>query len=169
MSEIVMLHVLILSGLDDLKNCKIRNSIILTGWFLGVTIFLMEGDIQNFIIGILDILITIVAAFPLYRFGGIGAGDIKLWSVISLLYGLNFLCELLVCLFILAGFVSLIRLISHRSLLKRFLHLFTYMMYGRNCNSRYYSLQRDGKDNVIPMAPITAAAYFITLIRRGCC
>ena len=169
MSEMIMLHVLILSGLDDLNNCKIRNSIILSGWILGMIFCIFDDGVKRLISGIICMIITIILSFPLYRLGGIGAGDIKLWSVVSLIYGLKFLGEVMVYLFMIAGVVSFIRLIMKKALLLRFRYLCTYMLYERRYTKRYYSLQRDGADYVIPMAPVTAAAYFIVLIKGACC
>ena len=117
MSEMIMLHVLILSGLDDLKNCKIRNSIILSGWILGMIFCIFDDGVKRLISGIICMIITIILSFPLYRLGGIGAGDIKLWSVVSLIYGLKFLGEVMVYLFMIAGVVSFIRLIMKKALL----------------------------------------------------
>ena len=165
MSETVMLYILVLAGLDDLKNCKIRNSIIQSGWILGVMLHILDGTAESLIWGIVSIAVTIAAAFPLYRLGGIGAGDIKLWSVISLIYGICFLGEVIIYLFLIAAVFALIKLLWSRSLFERFLNLYRYVFGGNGSSKRYYSLQNDGAGYVIPMAPITACAYFIVLIR----
>lgn len=167
MNETVMLYIFVLSGLDDIKNCKIRNSIILSGWTLGLFIRLTDDGVKGIIYGAACIIITICIALPLYRLGGIGAGDIKLWSVVALIYGIKFLSKVIVYLFILAAIVSLVYMVRKKLLLERFKNFYNYLFYGRRQNIRYYSIKKDGTDNVIPMAPITAAAYFFVLLKEA--
>ena len=76
---IVLVLVLLLASLWDLKKGKIPNMLIVTGALYGL---LRVFYYQTFFRHIPGIIIPILIFYPLYKIGTIGAGDIKLFSVI---------------------------------------------------------------------------------------
>ena len=122
----------------------------------------MSQGITGIKSAVLCIAITILVGMPLFKIGGIGAGDIKLLSVIGGIYGMNFLANVTVLLIGMAGIVSFIFLVKRKALFTRVCKFLNFARYSIT-TERYYEMKRDGKEFVIPLAPITALAYFMVL------
>ena len=162
MTEIIMFCILICCGISDLKDYKVKNCVIVFGWLYALYAGYMNLGIAGIKSAVLCIVITILVGMPLFKIGGIGAGDIKLLSVIGGIYGMNFLANVTVLLIGMAGIVSFIFLAKKRAVFTRvckFLNFARYLI----TTERYYEMKRDGREFVIPLAPITALAYFIVL------
>ncbi len=164
MEEFIMLNVLISSGISDLRDYKISNPIIITGWCAALICRFYRGGVDAAVHGILFIIIPIAAAMPLFLIRAVGAGDIKLLSVISSFYGIHFLLKVTCLTLTLAAVLSFLKLVRKRAFLERFHYFFSYVLYGYQAGDKYYIRKRDGVEFVIPLAPVMAAAYFMTLI-----
>ena len=162
MSEIVMFCILICCSISDLKDYKVKNFVIVFGWLYALFAGYMNLGIAGIKSAVLCITITILVGMPLFRIGGIGAGDIKLLSVIGGIYGMNFLANVTVLLIGMAGIVSFIFLAKKRAVFTRVCKFLNFARYSIT-TERYYEMKRDGREFVIPLAPITALAYFIVL------
>lgn len=161
---VAMTGILIACSVSDLSEYKIRNPIILAGWIAGLAFRYFREGILSAGLGVVCIAAVIAAAWPLFLLRWIGAGDIKLLSVVAGFYGLRFLGKVIVLLLFFAGIVSLAHLLKKRLFLRRFRYFIQYVMYGRK--GIYYDAQRDGREWVIPMAPLLAAAYFFIRIQE---
>ena len=69
-----MLGILILAVCSDVRTEKIRNKLILAGLATGFLIQIYEKGIS---------FIPLFLFYPIFRIGALGAGDIKLFSVIA--------------------------------------------------------------------------------------
>lgn len=156
--------ILTAAAYDDWRERRIANEWILLGWGLGIIYRLWEGGIQALGIGFVALMIPLVLGWPLHRMGGIGAGDIKLCSVISLLCGLDFLGKVLVIMSVIAGMLSLIQLWRKAELQQRCISLLVYLWEQRYRYEKYYRPDSGQGDRVIPLAPITWIAYIIVLL-----
>ncbi len=164
MREFVMLNVLICAGLSDMWEYKVKNPIIVLGWILGIFIHFMSDGPAGAAYCAFCIAATAVMGFPLFLIGGIGAGDLKLLSVIGCLYGLAFLWRVTLLLIAIAGAISFARLIIKGTLFERVKAFICYLASGRMADEKYYDLKRDGAEYAIRLAPATAAAYFIAMM-----
>lgn len=162
MTEVIMLSILICCGISDLKDYKVKNCVIAFGWLYALFAGYMSQGITGIKSAVLCIAITILVGMPLFKIGGIGAGDIKLLSVIGGIYGMNFLANVTVLLIGMAGIVSFIFLVKRKALFTRVCKFLNFARYSIT-TERYYEMKRDGKEFVIPLAPITALAYFMVL------
>lgn len=163
MKEFIMLNVFICAVAGDLWDYKIKNHVIIAGWVTAVCLNTITNGFYGILNTILCIMITILIGFPVFMTGGIGAGDIKLMSVIGGMYGLVFLAKVAMLFLIMAGAVSLVKLIRKRALISRTKAFIYYLLHIRDAGSRYYCIGRDGSEFTICLAPVMAAAYFITL------
>lgn len=156
--------ILTAAAYGDWRERRIANIWILLGWCLGIICRLWEGGIQALAMGFVALMIPLMIGWPLHRMGGIGAGDIKLCSVISLLCGLNFLGKVLVIMSVIAGVLSLIQLWRKAELRQRYISLLVYLCEQRYRYEKYYQSGSGQRDRVIPLAPITWIAYMIVLL-----
>lgn len=115
--------------------------------------------------GVFCIVAGILVLMPLFFLRGIGAGDVKLLSVISGFYGLAFWGRTGVVFLFLTSMVSVIQMIRKNLFLERFRYFINYVLYDRK--SAYYKMERDGTDMVIPMAPLLAVAYYLVYFCGG--
>ncbi len=109
-------------------------------------------------------VVSILLLWPLFTIRGIGAGDIKLLSVISCYYGLAFWAETGVVFLFIAGVVSIVQILKQGILRERFRYFITYFLYDRK--SKYYEPERDGRSMTIPLAPFMAVAYYFIYFKR---
>lgn len=158
-----MLNIFICAVAGDLWDCKIRNPIIITGWITSIFINTVIDGIYGMAYTVFCIIITIITGFPLFITGGIGAGDIKLLSVIGGMYGLLFLAKEVVLFLLIAGAASLVKLIKKRALISRTRAFIYYILHIKTEGGRYYCKEHSNSSFTIRLAPIIVAAYFIIL------
>lgn len=165
MTEAVMSVLLLTAAIMDLRRGKISNRIIVFGWLVAYSMAAMDmGMLQGLLIW-KRVCCVILLFWPLFLLHAIGAGDIKLWSVIAAVYSLSFLFWVMVVLFILAGIVS-VAVMGYRHLFaKRLRYMVRYFCWGRACG-KYYDQNRDGTGITIKLAPFTCVAYGMVLLGR---
>lgn len=157
-----MTILLIASSVSDLREYKIPNDLIIAGWLSGLVFRFWYGGTAGLGAGIGCIIISVLAGMPLFALHVAGSGDIKLFSVICCYYGLAFGVRVGVISVFLAGILSGIHMIQNKLFFKRYRYLFHYILHGRK--NVYYAPDRDGREMVIPMAPVLAVAYYVTII-----
>ena len=140
---IILVLLLFLAATLDFYRGKIPNVLIVIGCCYGLIRLLYYQDIIRFIPGI---LFPIIILFPLYKIGVIGAGDIKLFSLLGFYF--TFM-ETIFCIFIafvLGAVISALSFIRYDNFVERMTYLFSYL---KECLSlghfRYYYLDSKGK------------------------
>ena len=110
-SVVIALIFIIWSVRKDVKAFRIPNYLIITGLIVGTGILVIRGltgeDIRGYILGTLA---GLAGMMLLYIIRAVGAGDVKLFSVLGLLTGLEFVVQLMVASLIaglLTGIVEL--------------------------------------------------------------
>lgn len=161
---VAMTVILTASSVSDLRNYQIPNYLILLGWLSGLAFRFYNNGLSGTGAGLSCIVISILLLWPLFLFRAIGAGDVKLLSVISCFYGLAFLGRAGVIFLLLAGILSLIQSLRKGLLINRFRYFIRYIFYDRL--SAYYEPERDGREVTIPLAPLLAIAYYLVYLSR---
>ena len=133
---IVLFLVLLFASLWDLKKGKIPNLLIAAGAIYGLMRIIYY---QNFFIHIWGIVFPILILYPFFKIGTIGAGDIKLFSLIG--YYVSFM-EVIYCIFlafVISAIFSLISMKRKGNFIERISYLMSYL---KECISqkqfRYY-------------------------------
>lgn len=107
----------------DLKTTKVPNPLIIAGYITGALLRIRapEDALQC----LADILWPIIILYPLFLMRGLGAGDIKLFSVLSILYPFSILIQIMILsLYVGAGLIisrKIYERLSERSY-KNFIH-----------------------------------------------
>ena len=92
----------------------------------------------------------------------LGAGDIKLFSVISGFTGFWELAEVIFYSFLAGAVFSLIVLIRNHNLSARLMYVLNYVKTALVTKSiPYYDYKSDGKQNVIPFSAVIFAGFLI--------
>lgn len=163
MRELLVSLLLLLAAYGDQKKHRIANKLIVVGWSLGCVYNLWSGGWYSLGKGILSVFILILMGWPLYHIGGIGAGDIKLCSVIAVFHGLHFLGRVLMIMSVIAGLMALFRLWKNAELKQRCTALLVYILGRQYRYRKYYDGSQNERGRVIPLAPVTWISYCLAL------
>lgn len=157
-----MTILLTLSSISDLQDYQIPNDLILAGWLSALVCRLYGQGIAGMGAGILCIMIGIIVLMPLYCIRGMGAGDIKLLSVIGGMHGVGVWMQTGIVFAVLAAAFSLIHMLRKHLFVDRICYLFHYLFSSQK--ETYYDAVRDGREMTIPLAPVVAMAYYIVIL-----
>ncbi len=170
---------LLLAVIMDFKSYKISNPLIIIGLILGILFNFYEYGWTSISIWFCGILLPILLLFPLFLMKALGAGDIKLFSVIGCFYGLTYVLKSIVAAFFIAAVMSIIYLIKYRQVFYRLHHLVNYIQtisskhlsVWQNTETGvkkeiepYYDRKRDGYQGVIHFSAAILAAILLQLI-----
>lgn len=156
-----MIFILIYAAYRDIRERKIPNVLIGTG-LLGICVFrYLEESSLGIAKMFLSFLLSVGVFLPLFFIHAIGAGDIKLFSLIAAMHGLKEAFQVCILWFLLSGVVSLWKLLFKRRFNQRLAYAWSYMITGRAAHMPYYDRKRDGTKDTIPLAPFLALAYAV--------
>ena len=140
---IVLVLLLLVAAVLDFYRGKIPNVLIAAGCCYGTVRLLYY---QDFFKALPGIIFPVIVLFPFYKIGTLGAGDIKLLSMLGFYFGFM---ETLFCIFlsfILGAVISIISFIRYENFCERMTYLFSYL---KKCldtgHFQYYYLDSKGK------------------------
>lgn len=113
---VVALVILTVAAACDYFTKKIPNLIIISGYGMAFTTMIVINGFSDFYIYIIRALWPVLALFIFYYLKALGAGDIKLFSVISIFCPTEFLIRFIICSFMIGALYGLIRMIINREL-----------------------------------------------------
>lgn len=167
---------MLLGVFQDIKSFKIRNYTILSGVVTGILFNVMETGLKNLYIFLIALILPILILFPLFLFKVLGAGDIKLFSVVGCYLGISTLIQVMILSFFIGGILSVLYIIRTKSLYKSILRLKSYIsktlkeyresMVADKISTKklkiipYYQKEEDGIEGVIHFS----VAIFLALI-----
>lgn len=139
---VVLIVLLFLAAVWDVYRSKIPNVIIVMCSCYGMIYMFSSGNVWRYLPGI---IFPVLVMFPLYKIGVMGAGDIKLFSVLGFYFPLMESVSCIFVAFLLGAFGSLISLIRYGNFAERITYLFSYL---KECffqgRFRYYYLDSHG-------------------------
>lgn len=112
----VLLVILLAAVFTDYRYGKIPNWIILFGIMSGLLISFIHEGFLCCLEKMGAIILPVVLLYPVFAFGGIGAGDIKLFSVTGSFLGIKGVISSLIFAFIVGAIISLIKIIRFQFL-----------------------------------------------------
>lgn len=109
------------------------------------------------------VLLPIGLLWLLFRFRMLGAGDIKLFSVIGGLYGSSFSLKVIVIAFFLGAVMSVFQLLRHKSLGYRLQYLAEYISNYLKTGKieAYYIRERDGTKPTVHFALAILGSFLL--------
>lgn len=115
-SILTLYAILIVAVVQDVTRMKISNRLILTGVILSAAFGIFLGGMPRLIQVLLNISFPVIVLYLLYLIGALGAGDIKLFSVIGGFTNLKMLLDCMLAAFVAGAVISLIKLLYYRNL-----------------------------------------------------
>ena len=166
----IILVILLSAVLSDLKTWKIRNEIIFCGFATSIYFMFQEGTYVNSLFGA---LIPIIILWPLFYTRTLGAGDIKLFSVLGSFYGYKVIPSFIIVAFFCGAIISIIQIVRLNNLKIRLQYFFCYSSNFIKTKklTKYYNAKQDGREPVIHFSLAILMAhvfYFIINTMLAC-
>ncbi len=155
---------LLAAAFCDLKKRKVPNVLVLIGWLFSLIFHFLQCGLEGAFKSVMTVLVILATGFLLFLIRAVGAGDIKLCSVIGGIQGMAVCVHILAVSVFLAGIWSFAKLTKKRLLAKRFRYAWSYFTAGEAGRKLYYDKSRDGTDCTILLAPFLAAGYLLVLL-----
>ncbi|SHO53869.1 A24 family peptidase [Anaerocolumna xylanovorans] len=112
---------------EDFKSYKIPNYLIALGLMASLVLYIAGHGWGSILSWFSGIFFPFALLFPLFFIRAVGAGDIKLFSVIGGFYGAAFGIQTIILSFLAAAIFSVILIIRKKQFQKRILTLKLYM------------------------------------------
>lgn len=141
-----MILYLALCVFKDLKTYKVPNYFILVGLIAGLIIQIFMYGVRGVITFFAGTFLPIFILYPLFFLRVLGAGDIKLFSVIGSVFGWRMAVQSILLSFLVGAFLALIKLFSKKIFLERMSYFACYV-YTVFCHHKllpYYNQETDG-------------------------
>jgi prepilin peptidase CpaA len=112
---------------EDLKSYKIPNRLIVAGLVASLILVSLEQGWTSIFGWIQGILLPVIFLFPLFIIRALGAGDIKLYSVIGGFYGITFCIQSILFSFLATAIFSVFHIILKKQIHIKIKFLVNYM------------------------------------------
>lgn len=149
----------------DIFCHKIPNIWIVGGLFAGATTVLFSGR-SDTVLYFMRIFLMFAIISPLFYFRMMGAGDIKLISILSGLAGFKDGFMILILSLCLAAPICLLKMLYKNNFKQRLTYFYVYFrqLYLTKKREAYHSPIKDGYEDTIPFAVFLFAGAVITKI-----
>ena len=124
---VVLVGVLIYAVYADMRRYKIPNLCILAGMAAGLVTTFVSVSFVGTAIALVQTAVIFMAFYPFYILGGLGAGDIKLFMVLSCFLQGGRLIRCLLVAMLIAGVASVIKILIFEESRQRFYYLGRYI------------------------------------------
>lgn len=148
----------------DVRTGKISNRLIVSGLFMGYVRNLIEYGWNGSLYFLIQISLPVLVFYLLFLMHALGAGDIKLFSVICSCIGLEGLVKVVVCSFLAGAVFSALMIIHNKNLYSRITYFSDYVKTALLTKSiSKYNYDSDGKQNYIHFSIPVLIGYFMYL------
>jgi len=146
----------------DIRTRRVSNYLVGFGIIIGFVFHLAEYGWVGSICFFIRIFVPVLVFYLFFLMRVLGAGDIKLFSVISSFIGLKKLAEVIVYSFLVGAVFSFIVLIRNHNLLERLSYVLYYVKTALVTKSiPKYDSRANGKQNVIPFSAAIFVGFLI--------
>ena len=112
---------------QDIRSGRVSNKLILFGLFLGLLSKVQEYDFRGIYFFLRNISVPVILFYLMFLMHVLGAGDIKLFSVIGGIWDLHILKLTIIISFLVAAGMSLWKMLYHHNLISRLCILGKYL------------------------------------------
>lgn len=112
-STLIIFILLLTATIQDITTGKISNKIILVGILMGVLLNCISGKENGIVVAIAGMIVPVAILFWLFLIKGLGAGDIKLFSVIGSFVGPKLIVILMILSLCIGAVLGLIKMVHN--------------------------------------------------------
>lgn len=148
----------------DITSGRISNRLICLGIVTGFFFRIWESGARGLFSSVIQIIIPVVVLFLLFLMRALGAGDIKLFSMIGSIWSFQVLYYCMIFSFLVGAVLSLVRLLYQKNLFTRLIYFCRYVQEAFETRSiKTYDRQSDGKQNIIHFSIAIMTGFCITM------
>lgn len=111
----------------DLKYDRVFNGWILFGILLGLCFRIRENGWIAVLDAVFPMILSFVLLYPIYKIGGMGAGDVKLFFMIGSFVSAEWLLYLMLYSFVIGAVFSIGKVLLEKNCRKRIEYFFSYL------------------------------------------
>lgn len=164
MKLLLCLTLLSMAVVTDIQCFQISNRLIVSGLLTGCFFQILELGARGIGVFLLNVSVPVILLYLLFLIRALGAGDIKLFSMIGGIWGLQILMITIAVSFLVAAFMSLCKILFYRNLISRLRVFYEYMscvlMSGRLLK---YPGESQRNQHVIHFSMAILIGYAITM------
>ena len=149
--------------LCDLQKQKIPNALIMMGYATGFMYVIFEKGPPGIPEAVISLAWPILLLYVLFRMQALGAGDIKLLSVISVFLGFHQMLFIIYMSFVVGALAGLIRMIKNKEA-DAFLKNISFYMQSAVAEKRIVAYQREYSIGVLHFAGCIFAAVAMVFV-----
>mgnify|MGYP003402813339 FL=1 len=123
----MLLLILLAAVYTDYGHGKIPNWIIVFGILSGLFTSFIKGGYISLLEGLGAMILPVLLLYPVFVIGGIGAGDLKLFSVVGSFLGFRGVLISLIIAFFIGSIISIVKMIRFHNFKERIYYFFSYM------------------------------------------
>ena len=127
MKILILLPILFLAVIWDFYKGKVPNYLIAAGLLTGIVNLICHHNLESILIHIPGMIFPIILLFPLYKIGTLGAGDIKLFSMLGIYFSFMETVFCIFSAFCIGAVIAFLILIWRRNLKERLFHFIYYI------------------------------------------
>lgn len=124
---IILLIIMSMAVITDIRSYKIPNKYILTGFISGMGIRYFQEGFQGLFTALFFMVIIFIFLFPFFLMHGIGAGDIKLFCMMTAYLNKNIILECFLLTFTIASVMSIVKMLWQGTLLLKIKKILYYL------------------------------------------
>jgi len=124
--QYLLILLLIAAALMDLAYDRIDNGWILFGMMIGLSFRFLEYQWYGLYGAAVSMLLSFVLLYPLYKIGGLGAGDVKLFLMLGSFVQWKEQLSIMAVSFLIGAVFSIGKLLSEENLKERMQYLLAY-------------------------------------------
>lgn len=161
---VLSLILLVAAVVMDVRKCKISNRLICIGLAAGLLIQIWELGARGIVSFIGNISIPVILLFLLFLMRALGAGDIKLFSVVGGIWNLKLLYVTVIAAFLVAAAMSLCKLLYYQNLISRLCIFWNYIcQVSATGKISKYPRGPEGEQNIIHFSIAILIGFVIAL------
>lgn len=162
-SKLTLYGLVICATVQDFAYMKIRNRLILCGLFSALLFHVLGNGVSGLVQVLLNIFFPVVVLYLLYLMRVLGAGDIKLFSVIGGFINFKELVWCIVSAFLIGALFSVCKMLNSKTLIPKLYRSGNYLIQLARGNFSEYQTE-DGKDSRIHFALCILLALITTQV-----
>ncbi len=144
------LTLLSIAAAADIQSLRISNRLIVSGLFLGCSFQVLELGMKGIGVFLINVSIPVILFYLLFLIRALGAGDIKLFSMIGGIWDLRMLCITIAVSFLVAAVMSFCKILYYRNFILRLRIFREYIEHVLSCRRLVqYPQESQGNQHII--------------------
>ncbi|MBR5578794.1 MAG: prepilin peptidase [Lachnospiraceae bacterium] len=161
---LLLILILLAAVYEDYRKGIIPNKLIILGFILGIIRLIIGKEIGELLLYLPGILIPILLFYPIFKIGGIGGGDLKLFSMMGIYLSFWQLIYSILLTFIIAAFLSWFQMILNHNFKQRISYLFSYIQQIIKSGTIHYYYPDTEQEEVIKKTKIRLAGPILLAV-----